>query len=68
MISDLFNGWDEDGEPMGNEESISYQKRAEEYYDDKVARAEEVVIWGVLIFAVVTVTAAIAYGIWTTIS
>lgn len=61
-MGDLFNGWDEDGDPEG------YEKRAQEYYDDKVARAEEAAIWGVLIFAVITVTMAVAYGIWVTIS
>lgn len=51
-MGDLFNGWDEDGEPQG------YAKRAREYYDRKVEKAEETAIfalkYGLLIGIIIT--------------
>lgn len=61
-MGDFFNGWPEDGEPEGSGTEYEnweeeYQKRAEEYYDNKVARAERL---GCL--AVLTVSAW--FGLW----
>lgn len=53
-MGDLFNGWDEDGEPSGWDED-DYQKRSQEYYDRKVERAEEVAMPVVVILVCVLV-------------
>ncbi len=64
-MGDFFNGWPEDGEPEGYDSEIEnweeeYGKRAQRYYDKKVARAEQVGCVGILLCS-----AAISlYSIW----
>jgi hypothetical protein len=54
MMADLLNGWPEDGEPEGYDSEIEnweeeYGKRAQRYYDKKVARAEHAGCVGILL-------------------
>ena len=53
-MSDLFNGWPEDGEPQGHQED-DHEKRAQDYYDRKVARGEEVAMPAIAIGACILI-------------
>ena len=60
-MGDLFNGWDEDGEPEGD---LEYEKRSREYYDRKVARAEDVAIPAVIFLVCFIVVALFFKAFW----
>lgn len=69
MMSDLFNGWNEDGEPEGYDSEMEawndeYMKRARRYYDRKVARGEETAGLALIFCVVLAVVAWIGLMIW----